>query len=108
MGFVVVVWRIFFLEMPFLDWVTMEWVLAGEGGGSIEEDEVLGRGKGGSGKAEGRMGAVGSLGSLVSLVSTGWMRDSGKQGIGPWAVGEGFNKEMGGCGLGLRLEIVDE
>ena len=41
MGLVVVVWRISLLEMPFLDRVTMEWVLAGEGGGCIEEDEGL-------------------------------------------------------------------
>ena len=53
------------------------------------------------------MSSLGSLGSLGSLVAAGWVRDDGQQGTGPWVVGEGFNKEICGDGLGLRLEIVD-
>ncbi len=53
------------------------------------------------------MGSLGLVGLLDSLVAAVWVRENGQQGTGPWVVSEGFNEEICGDGLGLRLEIVD-
>ncbi|GMY31883.1 hypothetical protein FCV25MIE_27125 [Fagus crenata] len=76
----------------------MGWVLVGEGGGAKEEDEGIGLGKEGSGKAGGMMGSLGSMGS-VSVC--------GKGLNGLWAVCGVLDNERGLDGLGVCGEIVE-
>ena len=81
------------MDIPFLERVTMGWVLVGEGGGAKEEDEGIGLGKGGSGKAGGRMGSLGCMWS-VSVCEEGSGNAEGMMGS------LGSMGSVNGCGKG--------
>ncbi len=91
------------MDIPFLERVTMGWVLVGEGGGAKEEDEGIGLGKRGSGKAGGRMGSLGCMWSVSVCEegpgnAEGMMGSLGSMGsVNVW--GKGLNRLWAVCGV---------